>query len=231
MRDRVKRTVLAVTLASGALAAAGATRPAGAAMKTATFDVTAVHAGPGVSVSIDSKVWVTSTQARADVNHPLQGPMTFIVTDGYFYQFSPKAKQGIKSPLPADFKKQPDRFDLLVSKFTFDAAPVLSKAKKVRTESVSGYQCDVLTASETEGTNSKTITVWMPQSGSPKFPLKAIMSEKLQKPGASIDQSVTITLSNVKMNVPIPASQWKVPAGIKIKTVSRADLPKPAAGK
>lgn len=231
MRDRGKRTVLAVTLALGAAAVGGGTQPAGAVMKTASFDVMAVHSGPGVSVSIDSKVWVSPKQARADVNHPLQGPMTFIVSDGYFYQFSPKAKQGIKAPLPADFKKRPDNFDFLVSKFTFDAGPVLSKAKKVRTESISGFQCDVFSASETQGTNSKTITVWMPQAMSPKFPLKAIMSEKLQKPGASIDQSVSITLSNVKINVPIASSQWQVPAGIKIKAVSQAQLPKAPTGK
>jgi outer membrane lipoprotein-sorting protein len=205
---------------------AGAPSPSeGAGPKSAVFSVMAVHTGNG-EVRIGSRVWVTSTQARADVHHPLQGDLKFLVTNGSLYQLDPKSKKGVKSPLPAAMTKSADNFMTFIQKFTFDAGGVLKRSKKLRSEKIAGFNCDVLTSTESQGQASRTITVWLPQQMSPRFPLKAILSDKLNKPDANLEQDVTITLSDIKLNVPVPASVFSVPADYQIKTVSP-----PAAGR
>jgi outer membrane lipoprotein-sorting protein len=189
-----------------------------AAPKTAVFNVAAVHAGPGMQVTVNSKVWVTPTQARADVKNPLQGEAIFLVNKGSFYQLDPKSKQYMKGPLPPEVAKSKDNFDMLVGKFAFDAGKAVKTAKKVRTETMSGFVCDVLTNSVSEGEGTRNLTIWMPQKMSPKFPVKAVVNEKVNKPGASMEQTITITLSNVKLNTAIPASTFAVPAGYKQAT-------------
>jgi outer membrane lipoprotein-sorting protein len=199
-----------------------------AARKTATFNVTAVHAMPQGQVTITSKVWITPTQARAEVKHPLDGDQTFLVTGGFLYILDTKSKRGLKDPLPPDMRKSQDNFDLLVAKFAFDASGPLQMSQKVRTEQVSGYNCDVYSNSVTQGEMTRTITVWMPQAMEPKFPLKAVLNEKLSRPGASFDKTTTITLSEVKVGVAIPASQFAVPTGYQLVS-SQQPAPKPQA--
>jgi outer membrane lipoprotein-sorting protein len=203
----------------------GAPSPSmGAGARSAVFSVMAVHTGNG-EVRIGSRVWVTSTQARADVHHPLQGDLKFLVTNGSLYQLDPKSKKGVRSPLPANMKSG-DNFMTFIQKFTFDAGGVLKRSKKLRSEKVAGFNCDVLTSTESQGQASRTITVWVPQQMSPRFPVKAILSDKLTKPDANLEQDVTITLSDIKLNVPVPASVFAVPADYQIKTVAP-----PAAGR
>ena len=67
-----------------------------------------------------------------------------------------------------------------------------------------------------EGGASRTITIWMPQNMDPKIPLKAIMADKKTEPGATLEQTVTVTLSNVKVNAVIPASTFAIPPGYQI---------------
>ena len=45
-------------------------QPAAAPSKTAVFNMTVVESGQGVQATTDSKVWVTPTQARAEVKYP-----------------------------------------------------------------------------------------------------------------------------------------------------------------
>jgi hypothetical protein len=204
-----------------ALAAVG-DRSAGAASpkKTASFRVTAVHSEPGAQVTVNSQVWVTPTQARADVTHPLQGQITFLISNGAFYQLDPKSKRGVKGPLPPEFKKNGDNFSMLVSSFAFDANSALKRAKKVRTEPAAGYTCDVYTNTMSEGDVRRTITIWLPQRMEPKFPVKAILENKVSKstPGATVNQtqSVSITLSSIRLNAPVAPSMFAVPSGYKI---------------
>jgi outer membrane lipoprotein-sorting protein len=214
---RAARNARVAGLAVGLVAfAAGAVYSQ--AQKTASFNVTAVHTGTGVQLTINSRVWVTPTQARADVKHPLEGDVRYLVRDGSFLQLDPQTKKGMKAPLPEDVRKSRDNFDLLVGRFAFDAEGVIKNGKKVKTETVSGFACDVLTSSVTEGDARRTITVWMPQKMNPKFPVKAVMEDRVTKPGASVSQKVTVTLSNVRLNQPIAASVFAVPAGYKIET-------------
>ncbi|MGV3721617.1 MAG: LolA family protein [Actinomycetota bacterium] len=209
---------LAVVLALGAGAAAQG-------KKTASFTVTAVQSGAGVQVSATSKVWITPTRARADVKHPLKGEVRFVVTDGYFYQLDPKAKTGVKRPLPPALAKNPDNFQFLLSQLVFDASDVLKVAKKVRTETLSGYKCDVYTKSAAKDGAKRSITVWMPQTLSPKFPIKAVKTDNVTKPGATVSQTDTITLSKVVVNANIPASLFSV-AGYKV-VEGKPQTPKP----
>jgi len=186
--------------------------------KSATFDVEALHTGPGAQVTIKSKVWITPTQARADVVYPGdKGQIQFLVTNGFFYQLKPDVKKGVRSPLPPEMKKSKDNFNMLLGKLAFDPTDALKVAPKVRTESMGGYTCDVYSKTMTEGQASRTITVWMPQNMSPKIPLKAIMADKMTQPGATMERSVTVTLSNVKINPAIPASVFAIPVGYKIE--------------
>ena len=122
-------------------------------------------------------------------------------------------------------------FDFLLSSLTFNAAQALQAAKKVRTENVSGYDCDVFVVSQTKEGDSHTTTVWVPQKMTPKFPIKAVTENKVSKPGASLEDVVTITLSNIKTGIDIPATTWKLPSGIQIKTVSQARAPRLAPRK
>ncbi|HEU4752468.1 MAG TPA: hypothetical protein VFU47_05110, partial [Armatimonadota bacterium] len=66
------------------------------------------------------------------------------------------------------------------------------------------------------------ITIWVPQHTQPKFPLKVVKSDKLTKPGAVMEQTVAITLSNVKLGQAIPASVFAVPSGYTIKAAKAA---------
>ena len=218
------RGVLALAVAASCATWGAAAEAQG--KKTASFTVTAMHSGQGVQVTITSKVWVTPTQARAEVKHPLEGDAVFLVTNGFFYKLDPKSKKGEKGPLPAEMRKSSDNFDLLMAQFAFDATNAIKVAPKVRTETVSGYKCDVYEKSVSKGEATRSLTVWMPQTLSPKFPLKAIKTDKITKPGASVEESVQILLSNVKVNQTIPASTFAVPTGYKITTGTPAP-PKP----
>jgi outer membrane lipoprotein-sorting protein len=184
--------------------------------KTAAFDVTTQQSGTGVQVTVKSKVWITPTQARAEVKDPLNGEVIFLVSNGYFYRLDPKTKRGAKEKLPAELVKSKDNFNMLMSQFAFDASGALKVAQKTRTETVSGLKCDVYEKTATQGEASRSIAIWMPQKLSPKFPIKVIKKDKVNKPGASVQQTVEITMSNIKVNTAIPASTFAVPSGYKI---------------
>ncbi|MCC2671852.1 MAG: hypothetical protein K0Q72_4323, partial [Armatimonadetes bacterium] len=158
------------------------------------------------------------TQARAEVPNPREGDAIFLVSNGFFYQLDPKTKRGVKGPLPPEFRKRTDNFDMLMGQFAFDASNAVKIADKVRTETVAGHKCDVYEKVATKGEATRSITIWMPQTLSPKFPLKAIKTDKITKPGASMEQSVQIALTNVKVGQVIPASTFAVPSGYKIVT-------------
>lgn len=203
-----------------ALAALAGTGAGAQGKKTAAFTVTAVHTAPGMEISIVSKVWVTQKQARANVSHPLEGEMIYLVNSNGMYQLQPSSKKGIKGDMPPEMKKAPDLFEPLVAQFAFDASGVLQSAKKVRSEKVSGYDCDVYSQSMTKEGITRTITVWMPKSGKPSFPIKAIKTDRtvINKPGAKIDQTVgqQVTLSAIKLDGPIDASLFKLPTGYNV---------------
>jgi outer membrane lipoprotein-sorting protein len=228
MRLRIGGGSLATLAALGIGLAGGS---ALAAPRTATFNLTAVNSTPNGQVTITSKVWITPTQARADVKHPLQGSATMLITDQFFYQLDQQGKRGVKGPLPDEWKKSKDNFAGLFAMLAFDAGGAVAKSKRVRTEKVAGYTCDVFTNTMKNGDATRSITVWLPQKMDPKFPVKAIKSDKISKPGASLSETVTITLSNIRVNGSIPASVFKVPAGYQIKTLTAAPKPPGAGGK
>jgi outer membrane lipoprotein-sorting protein len=198
------------------------------AKKTATFTITTVQSGPGGQVTIHSKVWITPTQGRVDVTDPINGEQKIFITNGFYYQFDPKAKEAVKAPLPPALKKSQDNFAFLLTQFAFDVSGPMKIAKKVRTETVSGYPCDVYATSKTQedpeaktdpgknrGSLTVSITVWKPQSAAPDFPIKVVHNAKLVKPDATMDKTITITLSDIKLNGPIPPSVFAVPTGYK----------------
>lgn len=194
----------------------GVAGAAGAAGKTATFSITAVHSAPGQEVTIKSKCWVTETQGKAEVSDPIKGNGIVLLSGNYGYFLDPKEKKGIRTPLPPEVKGSKDRFEWLIKQITFDATKALSQAKVVRSETVAGYACDVFTNSQTKGEESRSMTVWVPKKMSPRFPVKGVMSRTLSKPGVTQKSGVTITLANIKLNAAIPASTFAVPTGYKI---------------
>ena len=208
-----------VVLAAAVLlgGAAGQQAHAQGGKKTASFNLTSVQSAPAGQVTVTASVWLTPTQARMDVKSPIAGEGIVLVTNGYIYQLDKKAKKGVKVALPAEMKKSPDNFGFFMSQFAFDASTAVQNAKKVRTETVSGYACDVLTRSASQGEASRSVTIWMPQKLEPRFPLKVVQQDKVQKPGASLSSTTTITLSNVKVGQAIAPSTFAVPAGYQIK--------------
>jgi outer membrane lipoprotein-sorting protein len=214
------------------LAACGGGEPAlaggtkAAKKKSAVFTVSAVQTGQGGQVTVTSKVWITPTQARADVKHPLQGDATFLVTNGFLYQLVPQTKKGVRGPLPDEMKSSPDNFTLLFSRFAFDASDALKRAKKVRSEQMGGFKCDVLEDKRNSGERSGTLTLWVPQGIDPVIPVKAKIVDKIVRPGASLQQNLEVTLSGLKLGTEIAASVFAVPQGYQIETSS----PEPAPG-
>ncbi|MFN3653656.1 MAG: hypothetical protein ACK47B_29100 [Armatimonadota bacterium] len=206
-------------LAAAACALGPAITPAESAGKTARFNVTTVQKATGGNVTVTSQVWITQTQARIELKHPLQGNSTWLVTGGNLYQFNHRTKQGIRIPLPDKIKKSKDNFDFLISRFAFDARGVLKSGKKLRTENAAGYLCDVVKSSETKGEASRSVMVWVPQKMQPKFPVKAVVEMKVTKPGANLSESISVALSNIKLNGAIPASTFTLPKGYKIQDV------------
>lgn len=189
---------------------------AGAAGKTATFKVTAVQSTPQGQVTMTSNVWVTPTQARADMHHPLGGDMRVLVTNGSLYQLDPRSKQGVKAKLPPAIANAKDNFDFLISRMAFNGAPVLKNAKKIRTERAAGYLCDVYTHSIAKQGRSRKITVWMPQKMEPKFAVKALVDTSIKQPGVTAKETLMVTLSGIKLNQSIPAATFAIPAGYKV---------------
>jgi hypothetical protein len=227
MRRQLKGWGIALACVGSLLAAESTiTASAAAAKKTAMFNVEAVHSGPGMKVTINSKVWVSPTQARADVKHPVQGEVRYLVSNGSMYMLDPKQKRGVKGPLPPELKKSADNFTKLIGMFAFNADGMLKSAKKVKTESVAGYPCDVFSETRSQAGTTRAIMVWMPQQMTPKFPLKASLTEKVAKPDVTMEQSVNITLSGVQLNTAFSPSIFAVPSGYKIVT-GKPGGPKP----
>ena len=230
---RITNFGIAATFIAGALVGLiGVNGASAQAKKSATFKVTAVHTAPGMRVVINSDVWVGQTSAKAVVKHPLEGEMIYLVTGGSIYQLQPSSKKGVKGQMPPQITKQSDLFDFLIAQFAFDASGVMKTAKKVRSEKVSGYDCDVYSATQTEGPATRSITIWMPSKGSPAFAIKAVKTDRtrISKPGAEIDQTAgqEVTLSNIRMGVNLDPATFKVPPGYKIQSGN----PKPpSAGK
>lgn len=207
---------------------AAACSGASAAGRSATFDVTAVENRPGVQVTSNSKVWVTENQARADVDKPgTSGKITLMVSNGYIYQVDFNAKKYARQPAPADWKKK-DAFDVLLSRFAFDASKAIDHTKTVRTETIQGYLCDVKEGSETKGPATLNLTLWVPQKMDPKIPLKVVRKLKVTEKGETQEQTTTVTLANLKLNQPIPASTFAIPKDFKLV---QPPAPKQGAGR
>ena len=68
---------------------------------------------------------------------------------------------------------------------------------------------------------SQKLVVWMPQKMDPRIPLKAEVTQKVSKQGALLEQKVTMTISDVKLNQPISPSLFELPKGYKIKTAKK----------
>jgi|SRR5688500_3254312 len=204
------------TVFAGTVAAAG---------KSATFKVTAVQSTPQGQVTMTSSVWITATQARADMHHPLGGDMRVLVTNGSFYQLDPRTKQGVKAKLPPAVANSKDNFDFLISRMAFNGAPILDKAKKIKTQTVAGYLCDVYTHTISKEGRTRKITLWLPQKMSPRFAVKALVDSSIKKPGVTAKETLSVTLSQIKLNAAIPGSIFAIPAGYKV-VEGKVDPPK-----
>ncbi len=207
-----------------------------AGKKSAHFNINSVRSGPGMQMTVTGEVWVTTSRARMEVKDPMAGEALVLVTNGYIYQLDKKTKKGMRVPLPPAMKNSTDNFNFFMSQFAFDATTALKNAKKVRSEAVSGITCDVLTRTATSGDATRTVTVWMPQKQQPQFPIKVFQEDKLQKPGANLNESMTITLSNVQVGIDVPDSRFVIPTGYNIQTAkpgaAKPGAPgRPSAGK
>jgi hypothetical protein len=216
MRNRLGRVLL---VAGVAAALVGVRQGYAAAPKSATFDLMIVDSGPQGQVTITSKVWLTATQARAEVKHPLGGSSTLLISAGHIYQLDPKKKRGVRSKLPKEMAASKDNFAFLMTQFGVDSRPVVSGGKKVKTEKVAGYTCDVYERKSSKNGRSLTARVWMPQKMDPKFAVKAVADTSVKKPGLTARNIVTFTLSNIKLNQTIAAATFAVPTGFQIKDV------------
>ncbi len=223
-----RRTIrLGAVVMAAALAHAGPSAMAQGGLKTASFKITSVRQGQGMEVTVRGEAWLTSDQARVEMRDPMSGQAAFLVTGGYLYQLDRGGKKGIRAPLPDDVKKKRDNFDFFVTQFAFDARGALKGAKKVGTETVSGYACDVLTNTETNPAGAaRTVRVWIPQKMTPSFPIKAVVTDRLVKPDVKINQTMTITLTQIRLGQTIPATTFTVPSDYKIATGS----PRPPGG-
>jgi hypothetical protein len=202
-------------LTLGAVLAAMTVTGGQAAEKSALFDLTVVQSTPQGQLTISNKVWITASQARLDLTHPLQGKRTVLVSKGWIYELDPKNKRGIKSKLPKEMEGK-DNFTFLMSQFGVNGAPVVKGGKKIKTETVAGYTCDVYQRTMSKEGTTRSIRVWMPQKMSPKFAVKAFIESTLKKPGVTARETVTITLKNIKLNQAFAASTFAVPAGFKL---------------
>jgi hypothetical protein len=227
MRSRsVRGAVLGIALAALACSHAHA---AAEGLRTASFTVTTVQSTMQGQVTVSSKVWVTATQARAEIHAPLNGERLMLITDGSVFQLDPKSKRGVRQKLPPELAKRKDIFDFLIAQLGVNPGPVMQKAKKVRTETVAGYPCDVYTDSQSKDGMTQEFTVWLPQSMDPKLVLKATIQSTTNKPGISAKESVSVNVSDLKLHQPIPASTFVVPKDYKIKQAPTG--PPPKAGK
>lgn len=197
--------------------ACGHVHAAGAGLRTASFTVTTVRATMQGQMTVTSKVWVTATQARAEIHAPLNGEQIMLVTEGSVFQLDPKSKRGVRQKLPPALVQKKDIFDFLIGEVGVNPGPMMETAKKVRTETIAGYPCDVYTDTKSKDGSTAEFTVWLAQNIDPKLVLKATIQTSTTKPGISAKETVTVNVSDLKLHQPIPASTFAVPKGYTIK--------------
>lgn len=203
--------VLAGVVACGALALTAGAAAAAAPLKSAQFDVVTLTQGQGAQITINSKVWVKGDKVRVEMKHPFMGQMNLIADGKHIYQIDPVQKQATRTDqMRATGGREPWQM------FVANVEQLREKARRIGSETIDGHVCDIYTRREGERGHSASVKAWITRTLKPPMPLKVVRQVTLERPNASLSQTVTVRLRNLKLNPSLPDSLFKLPAGMKI---------------
>jgi outer membrane lipoprotein-sorting protein len=195
-----------------------------AAPSSAQFDLTQHSEAQGTNVTVTSKVWIKGDRVRWEMKHPLGGEFLMISDGKDYYQMNPAQKSGFKSPAPTAKDGKPVGPWQLFAK---DLNQLLKEGKKLGHETIAGQACDIYAGSKSENGSTKSFKIWVATVAGVSLPMKFVKKESMVKPGVSVSGTETVTITNLKTNVPIADSQFVVPKDYKIATGSPGGPPVP----
>jgi len=211
--------------AMGALAvAAGAAYGLAAApFKSAQFDVVSLMQGQGGQVTVTSKVWVKGNKARVELKHPLMGDLDVIADGKYIYQVSPSQKQATKTD-QAKATGGRDAWQMFVA----NVEQLRQGARKVGSERIEGYACDIYTRRQSSGGETATLRAWITRSLQPPLPLKVVRQITIQRPNASLSQTQTVRIRRLRLNGDVPDRLFTLPSDVRV-VPGQPMMPNPGA--
>jgi hypothetical protein len=194
-----------------------------AAPTSAQFDLMQRQEAQGTNVTITAKVWIKGDRVRMEMKNPMTGDL-LVISDGKdFYQMLPAQKAGRKSPAPKKDGKPVSPWQLV----TTDVNRLRTEGKKIGHQTVEGQACDIYSGSKSEHSNTASFKAWIATVAGVPIPMKVLIKHSMVKPGASMTGTQTLTITNLKTNIPIADSQFVVPKDYKISTGSAGGPPAP----
>jgi outer membrane lipoprotein-sorting protein len=167
--------------------------------------------GQGGQITINSKVWVKGNKVRVEMKHPLMGEMSLVADGKYIYQIDRARKQATKQDqMKATGGRQPWQM------FVANVEQLREKARKVGSESIDGYACDIYSRSEGDKEKSASVRAWITRTLKPPMPLKVVRKMTIQRPNAMLTETTTVRIRNLQLNPPLADSLFTLPAGTRI---------------
>jgi len=200
-------------MAMGALACMAACSAVAAAKPplSARFEVVTMEQGQGGQITVTSKIWVKGNKVRVEAKHPFLGDLNLIADGKYIYQIAPAQKQAMKADQSRTLGgREPWQM------FVANVDQLRQKARKVGSERIEGHLCDIYARQDSRGGNTRSIRAWITRSLNPAMPLKVVTRVSMQRPNASIEQTTTVRMRKVELNVPLADSLFVMPAGYRI---------------
>lgn len=173
------------------------------AFSASTFSykqTTTTGKGTSFSISLSMNVWIQGNNMRIEANSMGIEVIT-ITNENGTYNYLPAQNLATKIPDTG----QDTNFEFAKTLSTYKSKLSQLNAKKVGTETVDGYTCDVYTY--IDPTTNAGVKAWVWQEK--YFPIKMEMENTAM--GTAI-----ITFSDIKIDEPIPASKFELPSGAKV---------------
>lgn len=161
---------------------------------------TVVEGGPQGEVTAEGEVWLKNEKMR--MNSQMSGMNSnMIVAEDTIYQWMEGQPTGMKMPKDAQSKASSDYMNM----------DFKTKGKKIGTETVEGFVCDIYVLETNEGRQKAKYTAWLARAKS-GFPVKLIMESGKSKS--------TTTNRDIEVPANVPDSMVTLPAKVRFQDMS-----------
>ena len=197
MKPSLKRRALLAVVLLGAIAGnADAQKFSSGHWKSKTV----VEGGPQGEVTAEGEVWLKNEKMR--MNSQMSGMNSNMILAGdVIYQWMEGQPTGMKMPNTAQSKASSDYVNM----------DFKTKGKKIGTETVDGFVCDIYVLETGEGRQKAKYTAWLARAKS-EFPVKLIMESGKSKS--------TTTNRDIEIPASVPDSMMTPPAKVRFQDMS-----------